>query len=97
MSNTATFDRQSGGGGMGLSVRFCQLISLLVGPVLIAALQRAGHHSILLLFASPAGGQGAPTDQATQPRPREKHRLVRDLTLERFKTSSTANALLPFN
>ena len=55
---------------MGLSVRFCQLISLLVGPVLIAALQRAGHHSILLLFASPGeGGQGAPTDQATQPRP----------------------------
>ena len=43
---------------MGLSVRFCQLISLLVGPVLIAALQRAGHHSILLLFASPAGGAG---------------------------------------
>ena len=49
---------------MGLSVRFCQLISLLVGPVLIAALQRAGHHSILLLFASPGGAGGL---QQTRP------------------------------
>ena len=85
---------------MGLSVRFCQLISLLVGPVLIAALQRAGHHSILLLFASPGGAGGSnrpghPT--SSKPESKEKHRLVRDLTLERFKTSSTANALLPFN